>query len=393
MMKTYHAIPMQNISIRSLIFLAMLTLAACSSKKAPENPSEEAEVIALPESGYELTKNQFQSSGMKLGKLEMQNFHEVVKANGMFDVPPKNRVSVSAYFGGYVKDIQLLPGEQVKKGQILFLLGNPDYVQLQQDFLEAQGQLVYLKSDYERQKNLVKDNVTSEKNYLKAEADYTVTRVKYESLKKKLELMNIKPSSLTLENIVTTVKITSPIDGYVTKVNITQGEFLNASNIAITIINTNHMHLELNIFEKDLAKVAIGQQIEFRTQEIDSKTYKGVVYLVNKTVDPESRTIGIHGHLSDENNTHKFNPGMYVQADIYTTSESKTSLPQDAIVEVEGTNYVLVLKSSSEAGYTFEKHEVSIGHMHNGYIEILNSKDFPEDSQFLIDGAFNLITE
>src|SRR5690606_33026367 len=115
--------------------------------------------------------NQFQSSNMVLGKMEMGSFHEVVKANGMFDVPPENRAAVSCYFGGTVKDIRLLPGQKVKKGQVLFILENPDYVQMQQDFLEAKGQLAYLKSDYERQKNLAQDNVTSQKNYLKAESE------------------------------------------------------------------------------------------------------------------------------------------------------------------------------------------------------------------------------
>ena len=321
----------------------------------------------------------------------MKEFHQVVKANGMFDVPPENRASISSYYGGTVKNIQLLPGERVKKGQILFILENPDYVQLQQDFLEAKGQLTYLKSDYERQKNLVQDRVTSQKSYLKSESEYTVTRVRVESISKKLKLMNIDPNTLTIGNIHTTINIYSPINGYVTKVNITRGAYLNPSEVAITLVDTDHLHLELNIFEKDISKVDIGQPIRFRVQEDIGRQYEAVVHLVNKVVDPENRTIGIHGHLLNEKLSTKFNPGMYVEAEIYTTSESKKSLPQDAIVEVDGQYYVLVLESSSNGNYVFAQKEVKTGKSDNGYIEILNYQDFNINAEFLVNGAFKLI--
>jgi len=163
--------------------------------------------------------------------------------------------------------------------------------------------------------------------------------------------------------------------------------------MAITIVNTDHLHLELNIFEKDFAKVRVGQPIQFRIQEDISNTYNASVQLVNKTVDYEKRTIGIHGHLADIKLVNKFNPGMYVEADIFISSESKMSLPQEAVIEADGKYYVLVLLSSSNIGYSFAKKEVKTGSSGDGSIEILNTKDFKENTEFLIKGSFNLITE
>ncbi len=382
---------MKNRSVSYLVVLSLLVLANCSSKT--DSPTEQIISQAPTEETYELTKTQFVSSNMKLGKMEMASFHDVVKSIGMFDVPPENRVSVSSYFEGTVKDIRLLPGEKIKKGQLLFVLENPDFVQIQQDYLEAKSQLAYLKSDFERQKNLFQDNVSSQKSFLKAEADYTVTRVKVESLSKKLSLMNINPTSLTLNNIRTTINITSPIDGYVTHVDITRGSFINPTQSAVTIVDPDHLHLELNIYEKDLANVSVGQPITFRVQENNDEEYKAFVHLVNKTIDSESRTIDIHGHLADESLASKFTPGMYVEADIYSSSESKLALPQSALVEVEGKYYVLILKSSSDKGYSFVKKEVKIGDSNNDFAEILNSPDFKSDAVFLTKGAFNIITE
>lgn len=383
---------MKNHALNYMIFAFLLYLVSCSSPSDKLGKEETVPEVTM-EGAYTLTDSQFKSSGMALGTFDSIPFHQVIKAIGKFDVPPENNAAVSSYFPGTIKDIRLLPGEQVRKGQKLFTLENPEFVQIQQDYLEAKGQLTYLKSDYERQKNLVKDKVTSQKNYLKAESDYTVTKVRAASLAKKLKLMNIDPNTLSLENIRTTIQISSPISGYVTQVNAMRGKFLESSQTAISIVDTDHMHIELNIFEKDLSKIRKGQTIHFKTQEDNSQSYEAFVYLVNKTVNPEDRTIGIHGHLSDEKLNQRFNPGMYVEAEIYANSTSKISLPQEALVDIDGEFYVLILNNFSQDVYSFSKREVKTGLSNEGNVEILNHGDFSANTQFLVKGAFNLITE
>lgn len=374
------------------VIAAIIGMSSCSSSSDPETTTDVAQESSGVET-YEVTKTQFQSSNMTVGTMEKVPFHEVVKAKGMVDVPPENRAEISSYFGGTVKEISLLPGESVTKGQLLFVLENPDYVQIQQDFLEAKAQLVYLQSDYERQKNLLQDSISSEKKFLKAESDYTVTRARVASLGKKLALMNIDPSTFTLENIRTTLSVRSPISGYVTKVAISQGAFLTPSQMAITIVNTDHVHLEMNVFEKDLVSINIGQPIRFRIQEQNSIEYEAVIYLINKTVDPEERTVGIHGHLVNEKLAQKFSPGMYVEAVIYTASEEKWALPNDALVEIEGSFYALTRQNSSETSYTFVKREVKTGLSNNNHVEIVDRSGLDENTEFLFNGTFNLIKE
>lgn len=374
------------------VIAVIVGLSSCSSSSDPEMASD----VARESSGletYEISTAQFQSSSMTLGTMEKVPFHEVVKAKGMIDVPPENRAAVSSYFGGTVKEIRLLPGQRVKKGQVLFVLENPDYVQIQQDFLAAEGQLAYLQSDYERQKNLVQDSISSQKKFLKAESDYAVTKARVASLGKKLALMNIDPSTFTIENIRTSLSVRSPISGYVTEVAISKGAFLTPSQMAVNIVNTDHVHLEMNVFEMDLAKISVGQPIRFRIQEDSSNEYEASVYLINRIIDPEERTVGIHGHLMDEKLVQKFIPGMYVEASIFTASEEKWALPNDALVEIEENFYVLILQDSSETGYTFLKKEVKTGLSNNTHVEILDSPGLDETTKFLLNGTFNLVKE
>jgi cobalt-zinc-cadmium efflux system membrane fusion protein len=377
--------------IYGIFAFVMLTLISCNSGKDSNKPIQLEEKSNSGE--VSITTSQFSSSQMELGKFSKQMFHQSVKTNGVFDVPPENKASVSAYFGGYVKELNLLPGQEVKKGQLLFTLENPEYVQLQEDFLVAKAQLGYLKSDFERQKELVKDNVTSQKNFLKAESEYRVTSATYESLKKKLSLMNLNPNNITENSIRSTISVTAPISGFITSVNAEKGMFLNPANIAATITNTDHLHIELNIFETDFPQVEIGQQIRFRLQKEGSKYYPAKVYLISKSIDTQKRTANVHGHLMNDDEERLFAPGMYVEAEIFTTTDSLPALPNEAIVNLEDRHYVLIKTGKDTGGIKFDRKEIQVGKTANGYTEIKNAEDFNKNSEFLIKGAFNLINE
>ena len=378
-----------SIYIKSLLLVAIMALASCNSKEKTEikntDATEKAENIDI----VTITENQFKSGDMELGKITTQPFNTVVKANGMFAVPPENQADVSAYFAGYVKDISLLPGDAVKKGQTLFTIENPEYVQVQQDFLEAKGRLNYLKSDYDRQKELIADNVTSKKNFLKAESEYTVTLAQYQSLKKRLSLMNINPNTLSGDNIRSVINVPSPLSGYATTINATKGMYLNPSDVAITVTNTDDLHIELKIFEKDLPMVKVGQPINVRLQNDMNTIYEGKVHLVNKTINLQERTVNIHGDLVNDSDAKLFAPGMYIDGEILTTTTEYPALPVEAVANIDNDYFVLV----KENGTNFKRVLVKIGATNNGFVQIVNADDFKPDTQFLTKGAFNLITE
>ena len=377
------------IYFKSLLLVVILALASCNSKEKPEVVTIDATKTTENVDVITITENQFTSGNMEIGKITKQPFSTIVKANGMFAVPPENQADVSAYFAGYVKNISLLPGDSVKKGQTLFTIENPEYLQVQQDFLEAKGRLNYLKSDYERQKELMVDNVTSKKSFLKAKSEYTVTLAQYQSLKKRLSLMNINPNSLTGENIRSVISVLSPIKGYATKINATKGMYLNPSDVAITVTNTDNLHIELKIFEKDLPMVKMGLPINVRLQNDMNKVYQGKVHLVNKAINTQDRTVDIHGDLINEDDAKLFAPGMYIEGEILTTTKEHSALPVEAIANIDNDYFVLVKENETN----YKRVLVKIGATTNGFIQILNTDSFAPNTEFLTKGAFNLITE
>lgn len=376
--------------IHILSLLLVVNLTACSAEEVTTVKEDVAETTS--DSKIWVTTAQFENGKMELGGFEKKTFHTSIKTNGVITVSPEDKSIISAYFGGYVKDIALMQGQKVSKGQLLFTLENPEYIAIQQEYLETQNQLTYLKTDYERQAGLFKDNVTSQKTFLKAESDFKVTLTRNESLKKKLQLMNINPANVSENNLKSTIAVTSPIDGYITNIAVSQGMFLNPSDIAITLINTDNLLMELSIFEQDLAHISVGQEVTFSIQSRSEK-YLANVYLINKEIDPIKRTIGVYCQLNNKNDGEKLTPGMFVEAEIFTTVDSTFALPIQAISSLDDKDFILIKGEQNDSGTEFIKREVTKGLGDDKYAQILNFNDFPAETEVLTKGAFNLINE
>ncbi len=380
---------MKTIKLLLVTVTALALFSACSTG-APESAAAAKTHNNSGEKLITLTAEQFTSSGMALGKVTQQLFSERVQTTGMVDVPPQYKADVSVYYGGTVKNIHLLVGQTVAPNAVLFTMENPEYVQMQQDYLRAKSRLNYLKAEYERQKMLLKDNVASQKNFLKAESDYKTVLADFNALDKKLRLLNIDPQTLNSGTITTAVPVKAPIGGYVTAVNITRGQYLSPNEVAVSLVNTEHIHLELNVFEKDITRLRKGQPIRFRLPDNGSEYFEGEVFLVGKAVYGADRTINVHGHLRDHAHRAHFIPGMYIEAEILVDEVRRPALPSDAVVELDGTHYVLVKQSFENDTYTFAQRSVKVGASNDGFTEIVNA-DVLGNREILVKGAFELI--
>ena len=369
-----------------IIFLVLVIFSCAKSQK-----EESAEAQEVMDTVITVSKTQFDGENMSLVELTKYPFNDVIHVNGMTDVPPNNKASISTFAGGYVKRTPLLIGDKVRKGQPLVTLENTDYVEIQQEYLEVAEQLNYLKSEYNRQQTLFDEKITSEKNFLKAESTYKSTLAMYNGLQKKLRMMNINPQSVEQGNITSAITIYAPIEGSVTKVNISNGTYVAPSDEIMEIVNTDHIHLELTAFEKDILKIKKGQQIRFKVPEASDSIYDAEVHLVGTSVDATDRTVKIHGHIEDESHL-RFVTGMFIEADIITASTEGFALPKDAVVEIDDAFFALVLKEQTADGYVFDKVKLEVGKQTEDFVEVLNS-DVLTDKKVLGKGTFMILLE
>ncbi len=379
---------MKNLIYSTVILILSLFFASCGNG-TKENVETQTDLAA--DDYIKVTQAQFDQIGMALGTLQEKEFPVMVRATGMIDVPPENRSVVSATMGGYIKTLPLLIGDEVKKGQVLLSLENPEFVTLQQEYMEVSGQLDYLKSEYERQKTMYDENITSQKSYLKAESDYKTAQAKYDGLRKQLVMINVSPTKVEAGTVTSITTIYAPISGSVTKVNVTRGSYVAPATSILEIIDNDHIHIELSVFEKDIMKIKKGQNIDFKIPEASSDTFKAEVYLVGTSIG-EGRTIKVHGHLKNEEENN-FLTGMFVEAHIVLEATSTKGLPDESIVNVDDKNYVLVLDQESNGDYYFKQVEVTAMESYAGFTGLEDENQFAATDQFLVKGAFDVLGE
>lgn len=381
---------MQQNIYKTLTLSIIFALFSCGEKNSQSTETENQNKNSVDER-ISVTEAQFKHSKMTLGRFEEKPYPTVVNANGMIDVPPENRAVVNATMGGYIKTTPLLVGDKVKKGQILVTIENPEFVNIQQQYMEINEQLTFLKAEYDRQVTMKAENITSQKSYLKAESDYKTAIARHTGLDKQLRMLNISPSRVREGKITSIVSIYAPISGSITKVNVTKGTYVSPANEIMEIIDTDHIHLELSVFEKDIMKVKKDQKIDFKIPEATSDTYKAEVHLVG-TIIEANRTIKVHGHLENDAN-HNFLTGMFVEANIITDSHLANALPSESIIVIDDTSYVLVLDKKEGDTYYFKQEKVTVKDNYNGFSAIENKDGFKSNTLFLTKGSFSLLGE
>lgn len=361
--------------------LALIILTVSCKDEVVEQPISDDGIINV-------TAEQFKSVGMKIASPTEQEFDVVVRASGKIDVPPQYRAKITPFIGGYVKATSLLVGDKVSKGQVLITLENTEYLDIQKEYVEVAEQINYLKSEFERQKTLYNEKITSQKNYLKAESDYRQARGMYQGLREKLLLLNINPSNVEKGKFTSVITLTSPISGDITVMNANVGMFMSPSDVILEVVDTNYLHLNLSIFEKDILHVKQGQKINFTIPEASKSVYNSKVQLVGKSIESNDRTISVFGVLNPADKS-KLLSGMFVEAGIIINSKKGFGIPSEALITENNKNFVLLLQEN-KGNYIFKKTLVNIGEKSEQFVEILPNEIINENSKILTKGVFDL---
>ncbi|WP_017260359.1 efflux RND transporter periplasmic adaptor subunit [Pedobacter arcticus] len=382
----------QIIAFLLLIFIAM----ACTNNqehKEEHNEAGHSNEEEHNENEVTLTPEQYQTAGIELGYVSEQSLSGAITVNGLLDLPPQSKVSISTPFSGILKSTKMLPGVKVRKGDLVAVLEHPDYIEIQQNYLEINSQLAYQKEEYERQQKLAKEEVNAKKSLQKAQSDYQILLAKHQALKSKLRLMNINITNLEKGNLVNTINIFSPINGYVTEVNTNIGAMVDPTTVLFEIADTEHLHAELTVYEKDIPKIKIGQKVRF-TLANEQKERMATVYLIGRQISAE-RTVNIHCHLDQEDA--QLLPGMYLTALVESGAKKLPALPDYAIVDFEGDKYIFIAeeaKAANQKEHHFEMVKIKPGVSELGYtqIDVEGATDWKE-KKVVLKGAYDLLSQ
>lgn len=362
-------------------FIASTLLFACSDKK------EAAQTVMVEESSVEeilLSKDQLNNIDLDYLSIEQKEIGATIKANGSIDVPPESMVSISAPMGGYLKYTRLLPGLKVKKGEVLAVVEDQQFVELGKEFLTTKNKFELSKIDFQKQKELYAQKAISEKAYLEAKSANEILDINLQSLAEKLKLIGIDVSKLSVDKISSKVNILSPINGYVSKVNVNVGKYLSPNDVLFELINPDDIHLNIQIFQRDIAKLAIGQKVITYTNEHPEIKYNADIILIGRGLN-ENKAVDVHCHF--EKPDHDLIPGMFMNVEVESSIKKTWVVKESSVLQYENANYLVIAKNDS----TFELLKVKTGIKEKSDIEIIDASEELKSAKVVGKGAYKIL--
>ncbi|WBX74699.1 efflux RND transporter periplasmic adaptor subunit [Tenacibaculum pacificus] len=373
------------------ILVLIILIISCKSKKEDHtghyHTSEEKIVVSVKENEEEhaenelhLTTAQVAFANIKVAKISQRKIRNRISVTGTIEVPPQSKATIYAPLESFVYRTDLLPGDKVRKGQTVAVLQHPNFIKLQYSYLEAINNYNVTKADYERKKMLLENEITSKKSFQISEGICNSAKSLVDSYASQLKMANLSPSSISKNGIQQYVYIKSPISGYVVENNLNKGMFLSANSEMMEIIDTDHMHAELNVFGTDITKIKKGDEFIFKPSGIDT-AYKGYIKLISQKVNDKTKTVNVHGHFEDEQNILK--SGMFINADVLLGGEKKFTVPEAAIIEKDGESFIFMAESAVE----FTHLKVTLGNNDNGFVAIKTIQGNNFDIKIVTEGA------
>lgn len=421
--------------ILSIIFFVSFTIILNSCNKSEEDGKEKEATEEgheeAPKDQVTITPEQYEKIGIKLGAFEQKNLASTLKANGILELPPQNKASISSFVGGIVKNINVVQGDYVKKGQKLASIEHPDILQIQEDYLKAKSEFSFTEKEYFRQKQLYEEKVVAGKKFQQAEADYKAQKALLQSLENKLSQLGISPNAVSNGNMTRTITLTSPMNGYVNLITVSTGSSIAPATELFTIVDNSYIHVDLQIYEKDVTKVREGQKVQFALSNSPNEQFEAVIFKVNRALDNETKSTTVHAEI--KGNTKKnLMPGMYVSGRIAVEDSTVNALPDDAIFSEGELKYIFIKTKAEhhdekeehhegeekethkeehkekeekhehkegeeheehEEGMAFKRIEVKTGVSDMGYTEIIPLSPIPANAEIVIKGAYYLAAQ
>lgn len=396
-MKAIHSVI--SVLAFAIIISVLSLISSCTSSGAKYANTKAEEPKKKEISGQvAITKQQFDALKVEFGTIEQKNLKNNLKSIGFLKSPPQNKANITSALGGTVQSILVQEGYRVSKGQTVVTLTNPEFIKMQGEFLDAQSQLTFAEAEYNRQKELSAKNVAAQKTFQLAESNYNSLKAKINSLKRQLAILNINEAQLTYDNISSFINVISPISGNVSNIDINIGANVEASKTLMDVVDNSHLHLDLFVFEQELPKVKVGQNIDFSLTNLPGKNFTANIYSIGSAFENQTKTIPVHAEITGDKSG--LIEGMNVTGFINIGNAPVSSVLSTAIVSADGNDYIFIqtdadgkqkIKEGNEGKFFFERIQVKKGVADGGYTEITPLRQISGNEKIVTNGVFYLM--
>ncbi len=367
---------------KHLIIIALISLAlvACGKNEA-ETPSAETNSKFI-----EISNEQFENEKMSVGKIEEADFPEVIDFNGVISTKSGAAATVSLQTPGIISKIHVQPGSKVNSGTALFTISGNELIDLQRDYAESIANHFKLKKELDKTKELQSENIGTKKELYSAESAFKAETARLNALKLKLKNIGINPDKISNGEFVNSYTIKSPITGYITDIKASIGQFANAGDVLASILNDQDIILKLSIFEQDINKVRLGQEVLFALGGDSANSQTAKITAIGKQKNEDNKSIDCYAEINNFRNINAV-VNSFVQGKIILSAKKQKSLPESAFINSAEGEYILKIVKKDKNQISVEKILVKTGSIVNGRKQILNEV---ENAEYLINGIYNI---
>jgi len=382
----------------STILIFALSIVSCKHEHKEGDGHDHGKATHSDEDGHghdeheegvlKLTNDQIKTIGLEFGSTSELKVNDFINATGTLGIPPNGLTEISPKASGLlVSNNKFVEGEYIKKGATVGYIENPEFINAQEEYLKTKSEMVFTNSELSRQKTLVAADAGVEREVQKLQSQYQAQTIRLKGLQKQLNYIGINTDNLTIDNITDRVAIYSNSSGYISKIDLHNGMYVEPNKSLLEIISSEHLHLELDVFEKDINKIDRGQKISYSVPALGNDIYKGEVHVLAKEFNQSNKTVRIHGHLLGQKP--KFIKDLYVNAKIWLNNSVSTALPEGAVIRDEGSTYIYVGNPDAEENEVeFTKVMVVPGAKDNGFISVSLIDAIPQDMSIVTKGAY-----
>lgn len=342
--------PPKSRSARTALLLGVLLLALAAGLyfalrgggSAPSDPS--ADVPRLVDGQIVFSQAFRERNKLKTEPVKPAPLTPTIAAVGMVTFDPRHTARVGTRLRGVVRSLSVYEGDEVKRDQVLAEINSPELgdAQAQVAMLTAQAQVATRQA--ERESRLAADNLST----ARAAEEAMAARAQYQSMLRAAEqrvaaLSGGKPVKVDSDERLGVHTLTAPIAGTIVERHIAQGELVEGDRTAFLIAELNHLWIELDVFERNLASIRVGDRVLVHPLSGAGGELQGRVAQVGAVIDTDTRSAPVR--IEVDNSKRLLRPGQAVDAQIEASQVATTDallVPLGAITYVDGEPTVFV---------------------------------------------------
>lgn len=372
-------------------FAIAAVLVGCAQEK--KSNTEQASEDGNSTSIVKLTPVSIKEIGLKTETISLKPFTKFITIPAKVLANQDNEALVGSLIQGRVCKVFVKAGDFVKAGQVLMQVEGLEIGEIKASFISAKANLEYQKTNYERQKKLLEENVGAQKNLLETLNEYEKARAEYNAQKNKINAIELSVSEVIAgKNVLSDdsnsgiLPVKSPISGIVVERNVVIGQSIDATTNAFKIVNLSSVWVDGQVYEKDISKLNSKTVADFFTSSYPLEKFTGKVTYIGQIIDEQTRTITIRAEFN--NAAGKLKPQMFGELRIPDDFNSTALLvPAEALIKIDNADFVFIQKEDT----VFEKKAVMIGTSQNEIVEIVQG--LTNNDKIVVKGAFYLKSE